>query len=41
VKCLIKGKPQYIPYFILLGIVGMAGMLIGFKEIMCESMRGK
>jgi len=34
--CLIKGKPQFIPYFILDGIVQTAGIVKGFYEMTGE-----
>ena len=34
--CLIKGKPNYIPYFVVNGIAQTAGMIKGFFELIRE-----
>jgi glycosyltransferase involved in cell wall biosynthesis len=35
--CIIKGKPNYIPYFIVNGVAQTAGMIKGFFELTGES----
>ena len=35
--CLIKGKPNFIPYFVVVGVVETAGMVKGFFELLGES----
>jgi len=37
--CLIKGKPNFIPYFVLMGIVETAGMVKGFFELIGEAFK--
>lgn len=37
--CLIKAKPKLIPYFVVYGIVGTAGMVKGFFELSGEALR--
>ena len=37
--CLIKGKPNFIPYFIVSGVAGSAGMVKGFIELIGETLR--
>lgn len=39
--CLAKGKPGFIPYFIVDGIVETAGMMKGFFELIGESLGRK
>jgi len=38
--CLIRGKPKLIPYFVVNGIVGTAGMVKGFFELIRMRQRG-
>lgn len=35
-RCLIKGKPQFIPYFIIDSIIQTIGMMKGFYELVTE-----
>lgn len=37
--CLIKGKPNFIPYFLVGGIMIIAGVVTGFFELIGESLR--
>jgi len=37
-RCLIKGKPQFIPYFVVIGVAGTAGMVKGFAQIIGEAL---
>lgn len=37
--CLLKGKPQYIPYFVLDAVAETSGMIKGFWEITCDTFR--
>ena len=39
-NCIIKGKPQYIPFFIVGGCTESLGMLKGFIEIMGNHLKG-
>jgi glycosyltransferase involved in cell wall biosynthesis len=41
-RCLIKGKPQFIPYFVVVvGAAGTAGMVKGFAQIIGEALGRK
>jgi glycosyltransferase involved in cell wall biosynthesis len=40
-RCLIKGKPQFIPYFVVVGVAGTVGMVMGFAQIMGEALGRK
>ena len=37
--CLIKGKPNFIPYFVVVGVVETAGMVKGFFELIAERVK--
>ena len=37
--CLVKGKPHFIPFFIVSGISGTMGMLRGFTELIGERVK--
>jgi glycosyltransferase involved in cell wall biosynthesis len=39
--CIIKGKPNYIPYFVVVGVVETAGMVKGFFELAAERVKIK
>jgi glycosyltransferase involved in cell wall biosynthesis/pyruvate-formate lyase-activating enzyme len=40
--CLIKGKPNFIPYFVVVvGIAGTAGMVKGFAQIIGEALASR
>ena len=37
--CLVKGRPDFIPYFIVGGIAGIVGMFVGFAELIRGTLR--
>ena len=39
--CLIRGKPYFIPYFVVKGVAETVGMVNGFRELAGEALRRK